>query len=717
MKNIKYIIAVFALFLSANLHSQTPFPSGIRFPNLKQVTSGDSIPVIGANGILKSWIHKDSIASAKNLQAVTDVGYTTTNPLVTSSYLQSGLEITVPNQKKYLDVLRTSDGNSLITYQTEYWNIGNSALDLTSNVFIGKNAGLNSRQNLNNGFGENALSNNTGSQSNGFGNYALSANKGNGSNGFGYFSLVSNTGVNSNGFGNLSLYNNKGNHSSGFGNLALQYNMGHYSNGFSANSLSQNLGNNANGFGYQSLQYNDRNDNTAVGHMAFSDFYDDIANKKDFLPENVQIGTKNITVTNHGFIPNNGFVNLRYTTTGTPITGLSNNRVYQIEVLNSNLLSIPNNITSQGTGIHTFTPQYQYTNSTTIGANSHPTDSNQITLGDPNVTEIDTYGRHRSRAYGQGHVTGEPTYNLAVDSAGRFIETAMGGGSEKRGVIKVTVESSSSTRDKIGTTLNEDYVPQFGDLLHIDFVAGTNGNLNTLNIDGSGEFPIRSGGQSVNTVSRRFAIGLYGRVVLLMFFDGSTYNLMGTQTYYSSRITSQDLIDGISTTENVIAPIEIHNFFRDDASTFSRELNGTVPAPTGSTTNRVLHEDGTWKVPAGGGQKEYKIISTATYTLLPEDNGKVLLFEYYENNDGWIEGSIYITVNSLLPANFDVEVHSANGSEILINTSYDANIDFGPAPDASIEELVMPGYDKRMGRILKIQNRVYTTGFEWVTGG
>lgn len=684
MKNIKYIIAVFALFLSANLHSQTPFPSGIRFPNLKQVTSGDSIPVIGANGVLKSWIHKDSIASAKNLQAVTDVGYTTTNPLVTSSYLQSGLEITVPNQKKYLDVLRTSDGNSLITYQTEYWNIGNSALDLTSNVFIGKNAGLNSRQNLNNGFGENALSNNTGSQSNGFGNYALSANKGNGSNGFGYFSLVSNTGVNSNGFGNLSLYNNKGNHSSGFGNLALQYNMGHYSNGFSANSLSQNLGNNANGFGYQALQYNDRNDNTAVGHMAFSDFYDDIANKKDFLPENVQIGTKNITVTNHGFIPNNGFVNLRYTTTGTPITGLSNNRVYQIQVLNSNSLSIPNNITSQGTGIHTFTPQYQYTNSTTIGANSHPTDSNQITLGDPNVTEIDTYGRHRSRAYGQGHVTGAPTYNLAVDSAGRFIETAMGGGNQS--FINVKVEDGRTVRDKTGATLNGNYVPKIGDLLLVEFVNGFfGGSLISINIDidGSGAYNISLGGSrnlrdKVSTTT--------GLINVPLVFLGDSYELFGTH---------------LNTTYN----------------TFTNTISGLVPAPTGSTTNRVLHEDGTWKVPAGGGQKEYKIISTATYTLLPEDNGKVLLFEYYENNDGWIEGSIYITVNSLLPANFDVEVHSANGSEILINTSYDANIDFGPAPDASIEELVMPGYDKRMGRILKIQNRVYTTGFEWVTGG
>lgn len=704
MKNIKYIIAVFALFLSANLHSQTPFPSGIRFPNLKQVTSGDSISVIGANGVLKSWIHKDSIASAKNLQAVTDVGYTTTNPLVTSSYLQSGLEITVPNQKKYLDVLRTSDGNSLITYQTEYWNIGNSALDLTSNVFIGKNAGLNSRQNLNNGFGENALSNNTGSQSNGFGNYALSANKGNGSNGFGYFSLVSNTGVNSNGFGNLSLYNNKGNHSSGFGNLALQYNMGHYSNGFSANSLSQNLGNNANGFGYQSLQYNDRNDNTAVGHMAFSDFYDDIANKKDFLPENVQIGTKNITVTNHGFIPNNGFVNLRYTTTGTPITGLSNNRVYQIEVLNSNLLAIPNNITSQGTGIHTFTPQYQYTNSTTIGANSHPTDSNQITLGDPNVTEIDTYGRHRSRAYGQGHVTGAPTYNLAVDSAGRFIETAMGGGGAYlpltggtlTGELKGTTIAASSSDASwshltrgVANTVIYNYQGTTGRLFAYDGVVYYDLAIGNWNAGNPNIMLKKNGNVGINLGNPSQKLDVAGNVKADKFIKS----------------------DGLSS-EILLANGDVRTL-----TDFTRTNSGTVPAPTGSTTNRVLHEDGTWKVPAGGGQKEYKIISTATYTLLPEDNGKVLLFTYYEDNDGWIYGDIFLTINNTLPSNFDCEVHSANGSDILVNDIDDPLVDFGPRPDASID-LYLNGASKGQGRIIKLTgNRVYTTGFEWLTGG
>lgn len=37
------------------------------------------------------------------------------------------------------------------------------------------------------------------------------------------------------------------------------------------------------------------------------------------------------------------------------------------------------------------------------------------------------------------------------------------------------------------------------------------------------------------------------------------------------------------------------------ATVFSRSANGLVPAPGGSSSNRVLHEDGLWKVPAGGG--------------------------------------------------------------------------------------------------------------------
>lgn len=150
---------------------------------------------------------------------------------------------------------------------------------------------------------------------------------------------------------------------------------------------------------------------------------------------------------------------------------------------------------------------------------------------------------------------------------------------------------------------------------------------------------------------------------------------------------------------------------------FNDTSDGLVPKRIGATTNKFLNETGTWEVPSGSGQKEYKIISTATYTLLPEDNGKVLLFTYYEDNDGWIYGDIFLTINNTLPSNFDCEVHSANGSDILVNDIDDPLVDFGPRPDASID-LYLNGASKGQGRIIKLTgNRVYTTGFEWLTGG
>jgi len=70
---------------------------------------------------------------------------------------------------------------------------------------------------------------------------------------------------------------------------------------------------------------------------------------------------------------------------------LNPSSIYQFLIVDANTLqisSLPSGFSSTGTDIHTFTPQFRYTNSTTIGYNSQPTASNQIMLGDTNVTEV-----------------------------------------------------------------------------------------------------------------------------------------------------------------------------------------------------------------------------------------------------------------------------------------------------------------------------------------
>lgn len=435
MKLIKYLLL---LAFTTTVSAQTPFPTGIRFPNITQTTTADSIPVMGRDGIIKSFIPADSLKgggsiTVPNLQEVTDVGYFTTNPISTSSYLQGGLEIIVPNDSKYFNLLRLSNGSDFIKYYSDYW-YSSSSWQNDGSLYVGIGSGKNNSTSSltinSSGFGHNSLMSNKGSQSSGFGHSSLGSNQGQRSNGFGYGSLSSNRGDSSNGFGNLSLYTNIGINSNGFGHNSLNKNRGDNANGFGYYALFQNLGSNSSGFGDATLKFNDRNNNTALGYNSFSDFYDDVALKRDVLPEDVDLSNRHISIPNHGFTPSGSrFINLRYTTTGTPITGLSNNEVYQFDVIDANTIVISNGINSQGTGIHTFTPQYQYTNSTTLGANSQPTASNQITLGDSNVTEVTTYGAINAKAYGAGSKTGTPTYNIATDAAGNFIETPLGGGS------------------------------------------------------------------------------------------------------------------------------------------------------------------------------------------------------------------------------------------------------------------------------------------------
>jgi len=130
--------------------------------------------------------------------------------------------------------------------------------------------------------------------------------------------------------------NNTGTHSNGFGYSALQDNSGTYSNGFGASTLSNNSGAYSNGFGDNALQEN-------IG--AYSNGFGANA-----LQENTGIYS-------NGF----GAYALQYNT-GANNTAVGHN------TSNSN--------------------PFAYTNTTALGYNVQPNASNQVMLGDANVTDV-----------------------------------------------------------------------------------------------------------------------------------------------------------------------------------------------------------------------------------------------------------------------------------------------------------------------------------------
>ncbi|WP_392447970.1 hypothetical protein ACF3OB_01075 [Capnocytophaga canis] len=104
-------------------------------------------------------------------------------------------------------------------------------------------------------------------------------------------------------------------------------------------------------------------------------------------------------------------------------------------------------------------------------------------------------------------------------------------------VIKVTVDTIYSIKDKIGTTTSGDYVPQEGDELLVEFTKGCVVSSPTLNIDGSGAKNIKLGGRNVSSVTLTVETNSTGSArYVRMWYDGTNYQLYGASfnNVYSS---------------------------------------------------------------------------------------------------------------------------------------------------------------------------------------
>ncbi|WP_299119585.1 hypothetical protein [uncultured Tenacibaculum sp.] len=332
-------------------------------------------------------------------------------------------------------------------------------------------------------FGYQSLRNNTGLNSVGFGGQSLAGNSGNYSTAVGFSTLSFNSGGQSTALGFQSGYRNSGNdliaigygsaeNNSGSNNISIgnramkstpgSYNLaiGHealfYSKngesnvaiGHNAMNKSQGIGNSMIGFqsgfwsmgegnvslGSETMRYSSSFNklNSAIGYKAWYAYNQDDNNIKTIASNSSDIDAVNnrITLTSHGLGSANKYVNLKYVKAGgTGSIGLNNSSIYLFKIVDSNtieseLLSL--SVDESGT-THTFIPEKRITNSTAIGANSLPTKSNQIVLGDSNVQEVFTKGDYITATAGKGLVLTTPDntkqYRLSIDNAGSLAIT------------------------------------------------------------------------------------------------------------------------------------------------------------------------------------------------------------------------------------------------------------------------------------------------------
>jgi hypothetical protein len=162
-----------------------------------------------------------------------------------------------------------------------------------------------------------------------------------------------------------------------------------------------------------------------LGASAFNNFTNNIGAEKTFDNTNIVVASDKIGITTHGFGSVNDYINLKYTEGTSAITGLIDGTIYMWTVIHADTVRLRGggDITDAGAGTgHKLTPKFVYTNSTAVGYNAEPEASNQIMLGDANVTEVKTVGSYTSNS-----VTAFSYVDLDIDDTEEYELTVADG--------------------------------------------------------------------------------------------------------------------------------------------------------------------------------------------------------------------------------------------------------------------------------------------------
>jgi len=253
-------------------------------------------------------------------------------------------------------------------------------------------------------------------------------NSGNGNSGisqtaFGYYSGYGNSGTYQTAFGSGAGYQNSGNYQ-----LAMGYNSGNYNvgganssvgylsgfhnqgvnnSGFGAQSGRQTIGDAGTFIGVSSGAYNQGDYNTAFGVNSFPESLDS-GSAITFDNTDIDASTEQITLTAHGLGSIGERLNMRFTQGTSQIYGWSGGDTILFEIIDANTVeAISLLIINAGSGTgHTLTPFNIYNNSSAVGYAATPDASNQVVLGDTNVTEVKTSGQGVFGQSGQSTIGG-----------------------------------------------------------------------------------------------------------------------------------------------------------------------------------------------------------------------------------------------------------------------------------------------------------------------
>ena len=377
-------------------------PTAVATANAFSTNLAATMTPLAANAVATEVVARQTACQVAVVTAVVTVaaGYV---PLsgsegVTMGANYLGLPVTTANKNIATNYLYDRlTGNVIAKTFSSLWN-GSAWVAETNSFALGANSGFNNTGANFTGSGAYSGYNNTGANFTSAGSYSGVNNTGANFTGAGANSGFNNTGANFTGAGDNSGYNNIGANFTGAGDNSGYNNTGANFTGAGAYSGYNNTGANFTSAGVSAGFYNTGTGNTSCGIQSNTTFKTNVGGAKTFGYTNISGNT--VTITGHGFGGNGEWHNVLYTQGTSPVTGLTNATIYQIYIVSSSVISFLQSghgtaITNPGTGTgHTLTPQFEYTNITTLGGTSEPTASNQVMLGNTAVTQAFTYGSY-----------------------------------------------------------------------------------------------------------------------------------------------------------------------------------------------------------------------------------------------------------------------------------------------------------------------------------
>ena len=259
---------------------------------------------------------------------------------------------------------------------------------------VGNDAGFGGSADRQSAFGASAGASNTGINQAAFGDAAGFGNSGTYQIAIGTNAGHTNTQNEHTAVGREAGFQNTGQQSSHYGAWSGQYNRADNQSSVGWESGFFNTGAGLTSVGVSAGKHNDWTNNTAIGYNAFNAFTIDAVRVQSFDFGDVDVGNNQVTITLHGLGSIGDFINLKFTAAGSGVPGLVDAEIDIWEVISVNILEVTTDtITATGSDSgHTLSPQEIWTNSTALGFNAEPTASNQVVLGDTNVTEVKTTG-------------------------------------------------------------------------------------------------------------------------------------------------------------------------------------------------------------------------------------------------------------------------------------------------------------------------------------